>query len=1123
MRNILFINPKPYAVFFRICFAFLLFLFFEVPLYGGSVWKVSSTIHGRGINTLKFLDANTVVVAGGAESNDSINAVIKYTDRGETLIQYYDFSEIHPWFTDMSFPSRDTGYLVGWNGQMLKTTTGADSWQYKSLPAAVAHRHYNGVYFTGNLTGYMVGGNRENDTIQTILKTTNGADTWNVIRDIPGQWLNAVFFITANTGFCVGAKGTVLKTTNAGNTWSRIPISGNAGTRNFTKILFTNGNTGFIIGGSERDSNVQTILKTTNGGNNWTVLKDNVGGQMLNGIGFMNTDTGFAVGNLGVIKKTTDGGTTWLDFYLPEDINDASRDLKSVDFFKTYSGGFGGETGKFFLYQDSIPLGATVRTDSVVKNTDRSVRVFGRVNPNGNATHVFFEYGNTPAMGNRIPVTPDSIFGINPMSVSAVTPPLLPGTYYCRFRGINKYGDSSGNILVFKTNIPGVFTGSATVNTNNSAKLQGVVNPVGFGAHVVFEYGESEDLGNSIAVSPDSLYGNEDQAVYATTPVLSVGLYYYRIRAFNSGGDSAGIILQFRVGVPDVVTGNVTTGDIVIYPDNKAKLTGWVNPKGNIVHPYFEYGLTPSLGNSIDAIPDSIDGNSFRSVYALTPVLTPGIYYYRLHISYNGIDTSGGIRQFYIGDNPIPNFDFERWSSITDTVLTGGWLTNNSYYNHPVHRGVSYDGSVSIVLTGDNTKDGFSILMLGIVQEPEGGLYGGTTLNARPDSLVGYFRYNLRQGHPASWGYVLKKDGAYLTPTLPTPPYLFTIPADTTGPYTTNGEFVRLAFPFRYPDAFTVPDTIILGFLSNDLNIMFNNVGEVAPENILELDNLSYIGASQTIPNSGFEDWKINTLEYPTSWVTTDMESPSFDNVSGQVIKTTDARDGQHAVILKDNAHLPFARALLANATDPVIRPAFPISHKFKGLYGYCKFIPDINTNDTAVIYAAMYKDGQQIGSGTLYVTSESVNYRSFFDSIVYTVDDSILPDSANLGFYFINRSATGNGSAVLYLDGLSFDGLRDTAFVISGIQNLQSALRHIKIYPNPAYYYVTFTLPSDEKILETECFDLNGNRFQTTSISNSFKDLQMLNVMNLPNALYFINIRTDQGLYSGKFLKFPK
>ncbi len=186
MKKILPANKIISLAHVKFCLLTVSFVLTVFPLVAGSVWKSSNTMHGRGINTLKFLDANTVVVAGGAETNDSLNSVIKYTDRGETLIQYYDFNEIHPWFTDMSFPSHDTGYLVGWNGQMLKTTTAADSWQYRSLPAAVAHRHYNGVFFTSNQTGFMVGGNRENDTIQTILKTTNGADTWTVIRDTPG-------------------------------------------------------------------------------------------------------------------------------------------------------------------------------------------------------------------------------------------------------------------------------------------------------------------------------------------------------------------------------------------------------------------------------------------------------------------------------------------------------------------------------------------------------------------------------------------------------------------------------------------------------------------------------------------------------------------------------------------------------------------------------------------------------------------------------------------------------------------------------------------------------------------------------------------------------------------------
>ncbi|MBK9328172.1 MAG: T9SS type A sorting domain-containing protein [Sphingobacteriales bacterium] len=1120
MRVIEYKNSKRFFVFLRIFFFAVSFLLCIVPQYAGSAWKVGNTLHGRGINTLKFLDVNTVVVAGGSETNDSLNSVIKYTDRGETLIQYYDFSEIRPWFTDMSFPSHDTGYLVGWNGQMLKTTTAAESWQYKSLPAAVAHRHYNGVYFTSNLTGYMAGGNRENDTIQTILKTTNGADTWNVIRDIPGQWLNSVYFISANTGFCVGAVGTVLKTTNAGNSWSRINVGGDAGTRNFTKILFINSNIGFIIGGSEKESNVQTILKTENGGNDWTVLKDSIGGQMLNGIGFMDADTGFAVGNLGAIKKTTDGGATWLDFYLPEDINDAFRDLKAVDFFKNYGGAFGGEIGKFILYEDSIPLGAAVRTDSIIRNTDKSVRIFGQVNPNGSATHAYFEYGRTLSMGNRISVAPDSLYGNSPVSISAATPPLSPGTYYCRLRGVNRFGDSSGNVLIFKMDIPGVYTGGAAINSDNSVKLQGIVNPNGFGAHVIFEYGETEALGNRIDVIPDSVYGNADMVVSATTPVMPIGLYHYRIRAYNSGGDSAGNILQFRIGVPEVVTGNVTTGDIVIYSDNRVKLTGWVNPRGNLLHPVFEYGLTPALGNSLDAIPDSVSGNAFRSVYAMSPVLSPGIYYYRLHVVYDGGDTSGGIRQFYIGDNPIPNFDFEEWESRSDTILSGGWLSSNSFLNRPVRKGISYDGSTSMVLTGDNTKDGFSMILLGVVNDPGNGLSGGAPLNARPDSLVGHFRYNLRQGHPASWGYVLKKNGIYLTPPLPSPPYIQTIPADSSGPYTTNGEFVRLAFPVVYPDAFTVPDTIILGFLSNDLNIMFDTTGEVAPENVLELDNLSYTGTSQTIPNSGFEDWKINSLEHPASWITTDMESATYDGVLLQVLKTTDARNGLYAVRIQNNLNSVKGRMLLSGTIDPLIKPAFPIPYKFKGLYGYYKFYPDLNSNDTAVIYVTMFKNSELIGNGQLQITNPMNTYYPFYDSIIYSFSDSIFPDSANIGIYFINRSQTVSGNAVFFLDDLRFDGLHDTAFVISGIQQVITPSQTLRLFPNPVAEVVAFTLPAPEKLVSVECLDIRGNIYPIIPVSNSYKDLNMFNVNNLPDAIYFLRIQTEQGVYSGKFLK---
>jgi photosystem II stability/assembly factor-like uncharacterized protein len=62
---------------------------------------------------------------------------------------------------------------------------------------------------------------------------------------------------------------------------------------------------------------VGTIIKTTNGGINWSVLHGTWGASLLSSIYFVNSDTGWIVGGhydsawVGIILKTTDRGTNW--------------------------------------------------------------------------------------------------------------------------------------------------------------------------------------------------------------------------------------------------------------------------------------------------------------------------------------------------------------------------------------------------------------------------------------------------------------------------------------------------------------------------------------------------------------------------------------------------------------------------------------------------------------------------------------------------------------------------------------------------------------------------------------------------------------------------------------------
>ena len=73
-------------------------------------------------------------------------------------------------------------------------------------------------------------------------------------------------------------------------------------TVDFYGVHFTDDNTGYAVG------TVGSIYKTVDGGITWTAQTSNTT-QTLNEIFFPTATTGYAVGNNGTIRKTVDGGS----------------------------------------------------------------------------------------------------------------------------------------------------------------------------------------------------------------------------------------------------------------------------------------------------------------------------------------------------------------------------------------------------------------------------------------------------------------------------------------------------------------------------------------------------------------------------------------------------------------------------------------------------------------------------------------------------------------------------------------------------------------------------------------------------------------------------------------------
>lgn len=95
-------------------------------------------------------------------------------------------------------------------------------------------------------------------------------------------------------------------------------------------VFFLNSQTGFIVGDG-------IILKTTNSGNNWTSTQTRFN---LKEVYFLNDLTGYLAGKTndsGYVLKTTNGGNSWISYFLG--IQPSSFDLRKI-FFKNADTGY---------------------------------------------------------------------------------------------------------------------------------------------------------------------------------------------------------------------------------------------------------------------------------------------------------------------------------------------------------------------------------------------------------------------------------------------------------------------------------------------------------------------------------------------------------------------------------------------------------------------------------------------------------------------------------------------------------------------------------------------------------------------------------------------------------------
>lgn len=194
---------------------------------------------------------------------------------------------------------------------------------------------------------------------------------------------------------------------------------------------------------------------------------------------------------------------------------------------------------------------------------------------------------------------------------------------------------------------PTALTGSATAVKQNTATLNGTVNPDGSSTTYYFQWGLTTSYGSAGApVSAGA--GVKAKGISRPAAGLVPGtIYHYRLVATNQFGIAYGVDRSFKT------TGHsppgVLTGQAVRLSTTSATLTGAVYAGSESTTAVFQWGTTPSYGQTTAAQTFAPSTNAQLAVSELNGILAPGtIYHFRLVASHAGAPTSYGADQAYM-------------------------------------------------------------------------------------------------------------------------------------------------------------------------------------------------------------------------------------------------------------------------------------------------------------------------------------------------------------------------------------------------------------------------------------------------------------------------------------------
>jgi photosystem II stability/assembly factor-like uncharacterized protein len=216
----------------------------------------------------------------------------------------FNYNWIYP--TDVDFLNSKTGYILGTNGDLLKTTDYAKSWLKFYIETDSSGIKTSSISFINDSTGYIYGNWRvlNGDLYGILYKTIDGGNHWAKQYYDSAYKLFSMKFFDAMNGIALNRENSgsyVMTTANGGLTWETANLDLNP---EIIRLLFS-GEICYAAGTNQR------IFKSVDHGYSWsTINAPQTSFNFLHGFYFKDENNGF-VDCVDKKYKTTDGGNTW--------------------------------------------------------------------------------------------------------------------------------------------------------------------------------------------------------------------------------------------------------------------------------------------------------------------------------------------------------------------------------------------------------------------------------------------------------------------------------------------------------------------------------------------------------------------------------------------------------------------------------------------------------------------------------------------------------------------------------------------------------------------------------------------------------------------------------------------